>query len=113
MAGWHHRLDGHDFKSTLGVGDDVSLAWLIHGVASSQTRLSDRTELNSFLLRFPVIFDQGNKQYKIMFPGNNHTEVIIIWSDVKIIYLHQPGFHCKPGKLIHYIKKEDLTPGIG
>ena len=45
MAGWHHRLDGHDFKSTLGVGDDVSLAWLIHGVASSQTRLSDRTEL--------------------------------------------------------------------
>ena len=21
MAGWHHRLDGHEFSSTLGVGD--------------------------------------------------------------------------------------------
>ena len=21
MAGWHHRLDGHEFERTLGVGD--------------------------------------------------------------------------------------------
>ena len=21
MGGWHHRLDGHEFGSTLGVGD--------------------------------------------------------------------------------------------
>ena len=21
MAGWHHQLDGHEFKQTLGVGD--------------------------------------------------------------------------------------------
>ena len=21
MAGWHHRLDGHKFEETLGVGD--------------------------------------------------------------------------------------------
>jgi len=21
MAGWHHRLDGHEFEGTLGVGD--------------------------------------------------------------------------------------------
>ena len=21
MAGWHHQLDGHEFESTLGVGD--------------------------------------------------------------------------------------------
>ena len=21
MVGWHHRLDGHEFESTLGVGD--------------------------------------------------------------------------------------------
>jgi len=50
---------------------------------------------------------------KLLFYGNNHKDVIIIWSDVKIIYLHQPGFHCKLGKLLHYIKKEDLTLGIG
>ena len=21
MAGWHHRLDGHEFEHTLGIGD--------------------------------------------------------------------------------------------
>ena len=46
MAGWHHQLDGHDFESTLGVGDDwVSWHVEIHGVGKSQTRLSNRTEL--------------------------------------------------------------------
>ena len=33
MVGWHHWLNGHKFKQ-------------IHGVAKSQTRLSDWTELN-------------------------------------------------------------------
>ena len=47
MAGWHHQLNGHDFESTSGVGDGQGvLAWLIHGVAKNQTRLSDGTELN-------------------------------------------------------------------
>ena len=23
MAGWHHRLDGHEFESTLVVGDGL------------------------------------------------------------------------------------------
>ena len=47
MAGWHHQLDGHYFESTSGVGDGQGvLAWLIHGVAKNQTRLSDGTELN-------------------------------------------------------------------
>ena len=28
MAGWHHQLDGHGFRSTLGVGDGQGgLAW--------------------------------------------------------------------------------------
>ena len=27
MFGWHHRLNGHDFEQTLGIGDgQVSLA---------------------------------------------------------------------------------------
>ena len=35
MVGWHHRLNGHGFGWTLGVGE----AWraAIHGVAKSQT----------------------------------------------------------------------------
>ena len=28
MAGWHHRLDGHEFEQALGVGDGQGgLAW--------------------------------------------------------------------------------------
>ena len=47
MAGWHHRLDGHEFEWTPGAGDGQE-AWhaMIHGVANSRTRLIDWTELN-------------------------------------------------------------------
>ena len=47
MAGWHHWLDGHESEWTPGVGDGQK-AWraVIHGVAKSQTWLSDWTELN-------------------------------------------------------------------
>jgi len=42
MVGWHHRLDGHGFAWTPGVGDDRE-AWrvAVHGFAQSWTRLSD------------------------------------------------------------------------
>ena len=41
-VGWHHRLDGHGFGQTLGIGDGQE-AWhaAVHGVTKSQTRLSD------------------------------------------------------------------------
>ena len=40
VIGWHHRLDGHEFEQTLGVGDGqgslVGLAWIaVHEVAES------------------------------------------------------------------------------
>ena len=42
MAGWHHRLDGHEFELTFGVGDGQGgLVCCGHGVTKSQTRLSD------------------------------------------------------------------------
>ena len=38
MAGWHHRLNGHEFGQALGVGDrQGGLAYTVHGVAKSQT----------------------------------------------------------------------------
>ena len=42
MVGWHHRLDGHEFGWTLGVGDRQG-GWrvAVHGVAKSWTRLSN------------------------------------------------------------------------
>ena len=38
MVGWHHRLDGHEFKQAPGVGDGRE-AWCatVYGVAKSQT----------------------------------------------------------------------------
>ena len=46
MVGWHHRLDEHEFEQPLGVGDGPEV-WraAVHGVAKSQTRLSNWTEL--------------------------------------------------------------------
>ena len=47
MAGWHHRLNGHEFEWTPGVGDGQK-AWhaAVHGVTKSQTELNNWTELN-------------------------------------------------------------------
>ena len=42
MVGWHCRLNGHRLGWTPGVGDGQGgLRAVVHGVAKSQTRLSD------------------------------------------------------------------------
>ena len=42
MAGWHHRLDGHELgKLWELVMDRGPCRAVIHGVAKSQTQLSD------------------------------------------------------------------------
>ena len=49
MVAWHHRLNGHEFEQALGDGERQE-TWCaaVHGVAKSQTRLSDRTT-NKFM----------------------------------------------------------------
>ena len=47
MVGWHHQLNGNEFKQALGVGvGQGSLACCSPRVAKSQTPLSHWTELN-------------------------------------------------------------------
>ena len=52
MVGWHHRLDGLEFKQAMGVDDGqgscraalhevANSRAALHGVANSQTRLSN------------------------------------------------------------------------
>ena len=42
IVGWHHRLDGHGFGWTLGVGDGQGgLCAVVHGVTKSWTQMSD------------------------------------------------------------------------
>ena len=43
MVEWHHRLSGHGFGWTPGVCDGQGglVCCVVHGVAKSQTRLSD------------------------------------------------------------------------
>ena len=45
MAGWHRQLDGHEFDQAAELVMDRE-AWraIVHGVAKSQTQLSDWTE---------------------------------------------------------------------
>ena len=49
MVVWHHWLNGHGFGWTPGAADGQgSLRATVHGVAKSQTRLSDWTELSRY-----------------------------------------------------------------
>ena len=46
MAGWHHRLNGHEFEWTSGVGDGQGGLASCGSWGHSWTQLSDWTELN-------------------------------------------------------------------
>ena len=53
MAGWHHRIDGHEFWWTLGVGDgqgDLGCCDSWGGKESDRTEWLNWTELTSFLI---------------------------------------------------------------
>ena len=45
MVEWHHRLDGHEFERTLGVGDGKG-SMACCGAWGCRVRLSWATELN-------------------------------------------------------------------
>ena len=47
MVGWHHGLDGHEFKQALGVGDEQGSLVCCRPWARSQTKLNDWTITSS------------------------------------------------------------------
>ena len=54
MVGWHHWFNGHEFEQTMGVGGGQgTLCAAVHGVAKSQTWLSNWNELRTGIL-FPL-----------------------------------------------------------
>ena len=65
MVGWHHWLDGHEFEQLLGVGVGQGSLIAVHGVAKSQTRLSNWIEsrtwssLRSFCSQSPCLISWG------------------------------------------------------
>ena len=46
MVGWHHQLDGHEFKQALGVDGQGSLARYSPWGLKESDRTKQRTELN-------------------------------------------------------------------
>ena len=56
MVGWHHRINGHEFELTLGVGDGQGgLVCCSSWVTKSRTWLSDWTELKHSI-QYPLRF---------------------------------------------------------
>ena len=41
MVGWHQRLNGHESEQTPGDSEGQTWHIAVHGVAKSQTQLSD------------------------------------------------------------------------
>ena len=55
MAGWHHRLNGHEFEQALGDGEGQgSLRAAVHGVTESDTTERLKNNNNKSLVIFLI-----------------------------------------------------------
>ena len=90
IVGWHHRLNGHEFEQSLGVGDGQE-AWraAVHGVAKYWMWLSHWTELemgqkleshgNDLILICVKYAVSLYKQYVIQQTKYKWTKQFLLW----------------------------------
>ena len=76
MAGWHHRLmDMSSSRLRELVMDREARRAAIHWVAKSQTRLRDRTELNTSFLLLPICMEY-------IFPSSHFQSICVFRSEL-------------------------------
>ena len=68
MAGWHHRLDAHEFEQTLGDSDGQKKPGVMHFMGSQRVRHDWMTELNWLKGKNPMLIsiDAGKIFDKIL-----------------------------------------------
>ena len=55
MAGWHHRLDGHGFGQTLGVGDGQGGLACCNSWGRKELDMTERLNLTELTIRFSAV----------------------------------------------------------
>ena len=71
MVGWHHQLKGRKFEQTLGDRDREAWCAIVHGIAKSQTWLSDWTTTQY------VIYSKATKtKLSCSFPSGFHPQCL-------------------------------------
>ena len=78
MVGWHHQLNGYDFGWAPGDGEGQGgLACSVHGVAKSQTWLSDWTTRDNLKCVGGCV-SVTCKYYAILYKGIEHPWILLL-----------------------------------
>ena len=63
MAGWHHRLNGHESEQTPGISEGQGSQHAVdHGVAKSQTQLSNWTATTNAVSQYTGTSSRTNEK---------------------------------------------------
>ena len=60
MAGWHHRLDGHEFELTPGVGDGQGGLAYCDSWGQKELDTTERLNCLKFIQQYSAVFREQN-----------------------------------------------------